>query len=110
MRKGFLFPGLAFLSVWLFFSPVVGQTTGQTVYSYESPRFGTVVFDHDRHRQRAGDCTACHHEEAYASCSICHGLEPGVPLRKDVFHKICKDCHRARKIPVTCADCHKRPR
>ena len=70
-------------------------------------RWGTVTFQHHQHQARGIDCQACHHRgEEMGPCRSCHGLLPTTPLRKDILHKLCKDCHREQRGPTDCVGCH----
>ena len=70
-------------------------------------RWGIVAFQHHRHQTRAADCLVCHHQGTeMGACRSCHGVFPTTPLRKDVLHKLCKDCHREKRGPTECVGCH----
>lgn len=70
-------------------------------------KWGIVTFDHQRHQQRAADCLACHHQGVEMGvCGNCHGVIPGLPLRKDVLHKKCTSCHWQSGGPTECSGCH----
>ena len=59
---------------------------------------GNVTFNHKAHAA-AGGCKACHGEGAPAKLT----------LGKDAAHKLCKECHQAKKAgPTKCGDCHKK--
>ncbi|HTY20722.1 MAG TPA: cytochrome c3 family protein [Geobacteraceae bacterium] len=59
---------------------------------------GDVTFNHKAHAA-AGDCKACHGESAPAKLT----------LGKDAAHKLCKECHQAKKAgPTKCGECHKK--
>jgi len=84
-----------------------------------------VTFPHAKHAKELVDsCTACHHKDEGLSleadmevrpCSTCH-LDPEsadmpgmreMSLKKNPFHMICIDCHKAEgKGPKVCNDCH----
>lgn len=79
---------------------------GPDAVEYPS-RWGIVTFKHQLHQQRVNDCLVCHHQGVeMGACSACHGVLPTTPIRKDVLHKQCKDCHRERRGPTHCAGCH----
>lgn len=59
---------------------------------------GDVTFDHKKH-SASGDCKACHGE----------GTPAKLILGKDTAHKLCKECHQAKKAgPTKCGECHKK--
>lgn len=59
---------------------------------------GNVTFDHKKH-SAAGDCKVCHGE----------GTPAKLTLDKDAAHKLCKECHQAKKTgPTKCGECHKK--
>ena len=60
---------------------------------------GNVTFDHKKHSADPASCKACHGE-----------AKPGkLTLGKDAAHKLCKDCHVAKKAgPTKCGECHKK--
>jgi cytochrome c553 len=60
---------------------------------------GNVKFTHQKHQQLLKDC------------KLCHAKGPGkiAGFDKDAAHKLCIDCHKAKKAgPVKCGDCHKK--
>jgi cytochrome c553 len=62
-------------------------------------KMGEVRFNHKKH------------QEAVKNCKACHAKKPGKieGFGKDVAHKMCMDCHKAKgNGPVTCKDCHKK--
>lgn len=70
-------------------------------------RMGTVTFPHAKHQAIQTDCKACHHQGVEAGkCTSCHGVKPEAPKAKDVFHKLCKDCHAKQNGPTKCKQCH----
>jgi DnaJ-class molecular chaperone len=59
---------------------------------------GDVTFDHKKH-SASRDCKACHGE----------GTPAKLILGKDSAHKLCKECHQAKKAgPTKCGECHKK--
>ncbi|MRR57893.1 MAG: cytochrome C [Deltaproteobacteria bacterium] len=60
---------------------------------------GNVKFTHQKHQKLLKDC------------KLCHAKGPGkiAGFGKDAAHKLCIDCHKAKKAgPVKCGDCHKK--
>lgn len=71
-----------------------------------SAKMGDITFPHDAHQKIAGDCVKCHHKGLeQPNCHSCHG-EGDAPKAKDVFHKLCKDCHKKMNGPTKCKGCH----
>jgi len=68
-------------------------------------KMGTVTLDHTKHSGMT-DCKTCHHKGVEAGkCSACHDGK-AAPKAKDAFHKVCKDCHKAKNGPTKCKECH----
>ncbi len=74
---------------------------------------GAVNFNHKAHGEKVKACKDCHHKneagkEEKCSTAKCHGAAAdGKKLTlKDAFHKQCKDCHKAKKGPTKCDECH----
>ena len=68
-------------------------------------KMGTVTLDHAKHSGMT-DCATCHHKGVEAgACSTCHDGTKA-PAAKDVFHKVCKDCHKEKNGPTGCKGCH----
>jgi len=69
----------------------------------------TFVFDsksHSIHQNARVDCNRCHHdsgtEQNKNKCEVCHvGKSKMV-----ILHYFCKDCHKRKKGPVKCRECH----
>jgi predicted CXXCH cytochrome family protein len=62
---------------------------------------GNVSFPHKKHQELIKDCKACHKK----------GPGKIAGFGKDMAHKLCIDCHKAKgKGPVTsdCVKCHKK--
>ncbi|MCK4691681.1 MAG: cytochrome c3 family protein [Desulfuromonadales bacterium] len=72
-----------------------------------SARMGDVAFNHAEHRQLVPDCATCHHEGLeVGNCHSCHDAKTGPFKAKQVFHKLCKDCHKNDAGPTKCKECH----
>lgn len=70
-------------------------------------KWGIVTFEHQAHLQRAKDCLTCHHQGVeMGRCGNCHGVIPGLPVREDVLHKKCTQCHWTSGGPTGCSGCH----
>lgn len=87
-----------------------------------------VAFPHRQHQSQFA-CFRCHHPvstgggnlhkalegdvNAVKMCHTCHAATPQAAIRptsEDVFHTICRDCHRTaggNRAPTGCPDCHK---
>lgn len=87
-----------------------------------------VEFPHKKHQAQFA-CFRCHHPvattagvlrkvvegdvNAVKGCHSCHTAsgQPAVrPTSEDVFHSLCRDCHRtagSKRAPTGCPDCHK---
>lgn len=77
-----------------------------TEVKYET-KYGVVTFDHTAHKDR-GDCKSCHHTGTFETCKTCHDGEKA-PAAKTVYHKTCKDCHKAAAPELDskkCKGCH----
>lgn len=60
---------------------------------------GNVTFDHKKHSADPASCKGCHGE----------GTPAKLTLGKEAAHKLCKDCHTAKKKgPTKCGECHKK--
>lgn len=64
-------------------------------------------------KAKMGDVTFPHkmHQQSLKNCKLCHEKAPGKieGFGKDVAHKLCIDCHKAKKAgPVSCKACHKK--
>ena len=73
-------------------------------------RMGDVTFPHAAHQKMVDDCKTCHHMSlAKPKCTNCHGDKKGdAPKAKDVFHKLCKSCHKESGGPTGCKGCHQK--
>jgi len=88
------------------FSVIAADNKGPAVVKLEAS-MGTVAFEHAKHQERVADCVTCHHAGVEAGvCSSCHDEKPEVPKAKEVFHKLCKDCHKKESGPTKCKACH----
>jgi opacity protein-like surface antigen len=59
---------------------------------------GDVTFNHLKHKDVKGNCTACHENEKGGKI---------VGIGKDWAHKTCKGCHEEMKQgPTGCTGCH----
>lgn len=68
---------------------------------------GDVNFNHAKHQESVADCATCHHTGLQTgTCKNCHDAKPEVPKAKNVFHKLCKDCHKKESGPTKCKTCH----
>jgi len=79
-----------------------------------------VVFPHRQHYYNYSiSCNECHHTNKKRSpCLICH--KPKVDNKgarkalynekgtKNIFHDLCRDCHRDDTGPTECAECHEK--
>jgi hypothetical protein len=124
---------LAIVTICIFGSAAVVQAQGKapgTVILKGNP-MGGVKFNHAAHAKLAGDkCETCHHaakpgkaaKAAQEKCQNCHTKAVSSPMKtptKLIFHDglakkgICIDCHAKetaakKKVPIKCADCHKK--
>jgi hypothetical protein len=89
------------------------------------PQEAPVPFNHNEHNKKAKltKCATCHHplpgvkrtkanKSMERNCADCHHQRPAPTDRAAslmvVSHKLCQDCHKARKKgPVNCSGCHK---
>ena len=102
-----LFVAVALVSVAAM-SVVAADNKGPAEVKLEA-KMGTVTFNHAAHQSRVADCKTCHHKGVEAgACRSCHGVKPEAPKAKDAFHKVCKDCHKAKNGPTKCNGCHKK--
>jgi predicted CXXCH cytochrome family protein len=63
-------------------------------------KMGDVTFNHKMHQEMLKN-----------NCKACHTKAPGKieGFGKDVAHKLCISCHKAKgKGPVSCKACHKK--
>jgi class III cytochrome C family protein len=93
---------------------------------------GPVTFSHQAHTKTYGaKCESCHHpskaekplKSEHQKCTDCHLKVAAAPMKtktQAAFHDplakkgTCVDCHvkaaaAGKKVPVKCADCHKKP-
>ncbi|PLX81333.1 MAG: hypothetical protein C0616_05035 [Desulfuromonas sp.] len=71
-------------------------------------KMGDVNFAHKAHQDRMGECATCHHNGVDSgSCRSCHDGDKA-PKAKNVFHKLCKDCHKEKGVSTGCKSCHKK--
>lgn len=83
----------------------IAQNTGPDEIKLKAS-MGDITFNHATHRDLT-DCATCHHEGLDAgNCHSCHDAKPEAPKAKKVFHKLCKDCHKASSGPTKCKECH----
>ena len=83
---------------------------GPETFKLPAPHMGTVSFQHELHQERVADCETCHHKGVeLGACPSCHQISKGAPQGKDLFHQVCRECHKERGGPTTCAGCHTRP-
>ncbi|MGD9900046.1 MAG: cytochrome c3 family protein [Calditrichaceae bacterium] len=111
---------LVFLTILAYITGFMGYLS--TVESSSRDRFfmhnkgGDVLFEHDEHQQKAGNCSACHHEilsaDERADCNDCHDdMEADYFTHADlkqVDSHQCITCHRIdeTKEPQNCRVCH----
>jgi len=86
----------------------------------EGAKMAPVTFLHETHTEKQKvACKVCHHKDNQnpKACATCHGaneVKAGAPAAKDVFHKMCRDCHMkgaaAKGVtgPTKCIECHKK--
>ena len=110
---------------------VEAQAKGPTTVILKGNPSGGVKFDHVAHQKAADNkCETCHHaskpEKAATAkqqkCQECHTKMATAPMKtgtRAAFHDpmakkgVCVDCHveqakAGKKVPVKCADCHKK--
>ncbi len=93
--------------------PVIDAVTRAT------PRYLPITWrPHDAHAGRAGgNCRKCHHDlrgdaTAPRSCAACHDDPEAEMDLVEVYHELCRNCHRARQEsgkrhgPLKCLGCH----
>jgi hypothetical protein len=120
MRKGSrtVLPALcALFFLVLFFALAYAQPSGPVQLKYG--KMGAVSFSHKTHVDKLSlDCKICHHKDADnpGKCTSCHPVQVGkggAPEAREVFHKVCRDCHnkqaeKGMKAPTKCLECHRK--
>jgi hypothetical protein len=127
----FLLLGAAAVFAGAFTVSVAAQEKAPGVVILKGSPQGGVKFDHAAHAKLVGTkCETCHHpskpEKPMASknqrCQDCHTKTAAAPMKtgaRAAFHDpmakkgTCIDCHvkeaaAGKKMPVKCADCHKK--
>jgi hypothetical protein len=127
----FLLLGALALFVGAFTISVEAQEKEPGVVILKGSPQGGVKFDHPAHVKAAGKkCEVCHHpskpekpnKTKNQACQDCHTKAAAAPMKtgaRAAFHDpmakkgTCIDCHvkeggAAKKMPVKCAECHKK--
>lgn len=95
------------LSFWLL---SYAGAEGPETFELPAPVMGTVSFQHELHQERVNDCETCHHKGVeLGACPSCHQISKAAPQGKDLFHQVCRECHKRQGGPTACAGCHTRP-
>ena len=98
---------LVFLFAW---SPASVLAESTSLIELPAPSMGTVSFPHALHQSLAENCEICHHKGVErGSCTSCHEIAKSPPQGRDLFHQVCRNCHKEQGGPVNCAGCHTRP-
>ena len=105
--KGLVSVTFVCLFAW---SPATALAEGPERIELQAPSMGTVSFPHALHQSRAADCETCHHKGVESGkCSSCHEIVKSPPQGRDLFHQVCRNCHKEQGGPIHCAGCHTRP-
>jgi len=120
-----IFLGAVFFTWMLAFLPAYSQ---EDIMILADEAFGNkqrppAVFAHEDHNEKAEieECNVCHHvykngekvedeSSEDMGCSDCHNVKGGYPTRPlmKAYHNLCQGCHKEKKGPVTCGECHPR--
>ncbi len=123
----------AIVTIWAFGVGIAGQAQVKSpgVVILKGNPMGGVKFDHAAHAKLTGDkCDTCHHASkpekpskvAQENCQNCHTKTVAAPMKTTArlaFHDnlakkgTCINCHvkeaaAGKKVPLKCADCHKK--
>lgn len=109
-------------------APAIDAGRSDITLGLHATRARPVEFPHKKHQAQFA-CFRCHHPvattagvlrkvvegdiNAVKGCHLCHtatGQSAVRPTSEDVFHSMCRDCHRtagSKRAPTGCPDCHK---
>lgn len=87
---------------------------GAAKITLEGGFLGNVLFPHDLHQKRAGDCKVCHQLYPQEKGTIGNLKASGALEKQQVMNSQCIECHRNNEKegkpagPTQCSKCHKR--